>query len=92
MYQVYLTVTGSESVPCALKPRQTYITVILNAIALITTAKIARPLGGGATLSDADTGFSVAGRRIKYEHGGKILTGVTEALGENVSQSYHVRH
>lgn len=78
--------------PCALKLRQTYITVILNAIALITTAKIVRPPGGRATLSDADTAFSVAGSRMKYEHGGKILTGVTEALGENVSLSYHVRH
>jgi hypothetical protein len=49
-------------VSCGLKRRHTYITIILNAIALIITATIVITLGGRTTPSDADTAFSVAGR------------------------------
>jgi len=56
-----LTFTWSESVSCGLKLKQADITIILNVIALITTATIVSTLGGRKTLSDADTAFSVAG-------------------------------
>ena len=46
---------------CGLKLKQADITIILNVIALITTATIVSTLGGRKTLSDADTAFSVAG-------------------------------
>jgi hypothetical protein len=64
----FLNVSGlcnihlSEFVSCGLKLRHTYITIILNAIALITTAMIVITLGGRKMPSDADTAFSFAGR------------------------------
>jgi len=61
---------------------ETYVTILLNIIALTTTATIVSTLGGRTTLPDADTAFSAADRRMKNERGGMVLLGELEALRE----------